>query len=68
MELLQTIRVMFDDLTEAQRGMVLNTLGAIPHMDSVGYELAGADYSKGNHTLFVLNAEYDCCLKALYMT
>lgn len=59
METLQTIRVMFDDLQEGQKDGVLQKLEEIPYVDSVTYESGSKDYNKDNHTLYILNTEYD---------
>lgn len=53
-----TIRVMFDDLDEAQKQTVKAQLEAIPGVSSVLYDASGK-YNKDNHTLFVLNSSYD---------
>ena len=59
METSNTIRVMFDDLTDAQKETVLEDLSAISHVDSVDYDAESSDYNKDNHTLFVLNMSCD---------
>ena len=59
METSNSIRVMFDDLTEAQKETVLTELSAIPNVDSVDYDAESSDYNKDNHTLFVLNMSCD---------
>lgn len=55
METSNTIRVMFDDLTSAQKEEVLTKLSEIEHVDSVDYDAESSDYNKDNHTLYVLN-------------
>ncbi|MBQ7780278.1 MAG: MMPL family transporter [Clostridia bacterium] len=55
METSNSIRVMFDDLTDAQKETVLAELSTIPNVDSVDYDAESSDYNKDNHTLFVLN-------------
>ncbi|MBQ7923636.1 MAG: hypothetical protein IJ325_13850, partial [Clostridia bacterium] len=59
METSNTIRVMFDDLTDAQKETVLEKLGTIAYVDSVDYDAEIIDYNKDNHKLFVLNMYYD---------
>lgn len=59
MEMSSTIRVMFDDLTDAQKDEVLSRLEAIEYVESVTYEADSADYNKDNHTLFVVNTPYE---------
>ncbi|MBQ8202741.1 MAG: MMPL family transporter [Clostridia bacterium] len=59
METSNTIRVMFDDLTQTQKETVLEELGAITYVDSVDYDAQSSDYNKDNHTLYVLNMSYD---------
>ncbi len=55
----QTIRVMFDDLTDVQRTEMLEKLEALPNVSSVTYDAQSPDYNKENHTLYILNTEYD---------
>ncbi len=59
METSNTIRVMFDDLTDAQKETVLDELSVITYVDSVDYDAQSSDYNKDNHTLFVLNMSCD---------
>lgn len=59
MEMSNTIRVMFDDLTEAQKMEVLSQLENIEFVESVTYDADSSDYNKENHTLYVLNTSYD---------
>lgn len=59
METSNTIRVMFDDLTDTQKETVLEELGTITYVDSVDYDAESGDYNKDNHTLFVLNMSCD---------
>ncbi|MBQ6843568.1 MAG: MMPL family transporter [Agathobacter sp.] len=54
-----TIRVMFSDLTEAEKELLLDQLGEIEYVDSVSYEADSEDYNKDNYTLFTLNISYD---------
>lgn len=54
-----TIRVMFTDLQEADKDVLLEKLGDIEYVDSVSYEADSADYNKENYTLFTLNIPYD---------
>lgn len=59
MESNQTIRVMFDDLKADEKKTVLEALQNIEYVDSVSYDADSADYNIDNHTLFVINSEYD---------
>ena len=59
METSNTIRVMFDDLTDARKETVLEELGEIPYVDSVDYDAESSDYNRDHHTLFVLNMSCD---------
>ena len=59
METSQTIRVMFDDLTADEKETVLEALQNIEYVDSVSYDADSADYNVDNHTLFVINSEYE---------
>ena len=58
-ETYQTIRVMFDDLTAAQETEILEKLETLPNVASVSYDAESNDYHKGNHTLYILNTEYE---------
>lgn len=58
-ELMQTIRVMFQDLNESQKEEILAQLKEISYVDSVDYQAGSQDYNKDNHTLFVINTAYD---------
>ena len=59
MDTSNSIRVMFDDLTDEQKETVLEELSAIPNVDSVDYDAESSDHNKANHTLFVLNMSCD---------
>lgn len=59
MEMPSTIRVMFDDLSDAEQAQVLETLQAIEHVDSVEYEPTGNAFHRDDHTLFVLHMSCD---------
>ena len=59
METSNTIRVMFDDLTAAQKEEVLEKLSSITYVDGVDYDAESGDYNKDNHTLYVLNMTYE---------
>ncbi len=50
-----SIRVMFDDLTDEDKSAILEKIKAIEHVDSVDHDPVSADYNKDNHTLFVIN-------------
>lgn len=54
-----SIRVMFDDLTPEQIADVKARLEAIPYVSSVTYHADSEDYNKDNHTLFVVNSQYE---------
>lgn len=54
-----SIRVMFDDLTREEIRDVRKHLESIPNVSSVSYDSSSADYNKDNHTLFVINTEFD---------
>ncbi len=51
------IRVMFDDLDDAQKQTVRAQLQAIPGVSSVQYD-SSDKYNQDNHTLFVVNSAY----------
>lgn len=53
------IRVMFDNLDNSQKKEVLEKLKAIKYVDSVDYEADSKEYNNGNHTLYVMNFNYD---------
>lgn len=53
------IRVMFDDLTAEQITVIKTQLEAIPNVSSVTYEANDDKYNKDNHTLFVVNTDFD---------
>jgi predicted RND superfamily exporter protein len=54
-----SIRVMFDDLTEAQKKTVLSELKQIKYVKKVDYEPNNVAYNKANHTLFVVSTTYN---------
>ena len=54
-ELPNTIRVMIDDLSEAEKAEIPEKLSALPHVESVEYDPAGEEYNRGNHTLYVIH-------------
>jgi len=54
-----SIRVMFDDLTAEQAADVKTRLEAIPNVSSVSYDADSEDHNKDNHTLFIVNSEFD---------
>ena len=54
-----SIRVMFDDLTDEEKSAVLEKIRAIEHVDSVDHDPVATDYNKDNHTLFVINMSCD---------
>ncbi len=55
------VRVMFDNLTDEQKGELKERLAAIPGVTSVTYQPDSPDYNRDGHTLYVLksDAEYD---------
>lgn len=53
-----TIRVMFEDLTEAEIVSVKNQLENIQYVSSVSYIEDSEDYNKDNYTKFVVNTSY----------
>ena len=55
----QTIRVMFDDLTDVQKKEALTKLENLSYVHSVSFEEDSENYNLDNHTLYVLNTEYD---------
>lgn len=55
METANGIRVMFDDLTESEKTVILEKLKTVQHVDSVDYDPVSEEYNKDNHTLFLLN-------------
>ena len=59
MAMSNTIRVMFTDLQEDEKDVLLDKLGAIEYVDSVSYEADSEEYNKDNYTLFTLNIPYD---------
>lgn len=59
METSNTIRVMFDDLTDVQKEEIFEKLTAIEYVDSVDHDAQSSDYNKENHTLYVLNISCD---------
>ena len=54
-----SIRVMFDDLDARQIEDVKGRLEAIPNVSSVTYEADSETYNRDNHTLFVVNTDFD---------
>lgn len=54
----QTIRVMFEGLTEGDINMIREQLEEIPYVDSVSYVAGNEDYNKDGFTKFVVNTSY----------
>lgn len=54
-----SFRVMFDDLSDAEKTQIKKDLEHIPYVKSVTYELESAEYNKDNHTLFIVSTDYD---------
>lgn len=53
------IRVMFTNLNDYQKETIKKELADIKYVDSVDYDAESTDYNKDNHTLYILNADYD---------
>lgn len=58
-EVSNSIRVVFDGLTDAQKTALPEKLQTIEHVSSVDYDPAGAEYNKDGHTLYVLHIDCD---------
>ena len=58
-EMSNTIRVMFDDLSSEEKATVLEKISAIEYVDSVDHDPDSVSYNKDNHTLFVINMSCD---------
>lgn len=58
MAMSQTIRVMFEDLSQDEIYAVRNQLENIEYVDSVSYIEGSEDYNKDNYTKFVVNTSY----------
>ena len=58
MAMSQTIRVMFEDLTDEEKVQIRNQLENIEYVDSVSYIENSEDYNKDNYTKFVVNTSY----------
>lgn len=54
-ELPNTMRVMLDDLSDAEKTELPAQLAAIKNVESVEYEPGNAEYNRDNHTLYVLH-------------
>ena len=59
METSNAIRVLFDDLTDEEKSVILEKFKAIEHVDSVDHDPISEEYNKDNHTLFVINMSCD---------
>lgn len=53
------IRLMSTDLSEQDKQSLLDELSALPGVKSVDYDAGSEDYNKDNHSLFVVNSNYD---------
>lgn len=51
------IRVMFDDLSDAEKSEMVTRLGSISGVASVTYQPESKDYNKDNHTLYILKSD-----------
>lgn len=58
MAMSQTIRVMFEDLSQEEVYAVRHQLESINYVDSVSYIEGSEDYNKDNYTKFVVNTSY----------
>lgn len=58
-ELPNTIRVMIDDLSDAEKAEITEKLAAIEHVESVEYDPDSAEYNRDNHTLYVIHMSCD---------
>ncbi len=58
MAMSQTIRVMFENLSEEDVANIKNQLESIEYVDSVSYVAGSEDYNKDNYTKFVVNTSY----------
>lgn len=58
MAMSQTIRVMFEDLSQDEIYQVRHQLENINYVDSVSYIEGNEDYNKDNYTKFVVNTSY----------
>ena len=58
-ETYNSIRVMFDDLTDADKIAIRDQLSAIANVDHVDYDSASDEYNRDNHTLYILNMSCD---------
>ena len=58
MAMAQTIRVMFEDLTDEQKVTIKKQLESIEYVDSVSYIEGSEDYNKDNYTKFVVSTSY----------
>jgi predicted RND superfamily exporter protein len=52
------IRVMFTDLEESQKPVILESLETIEYANDVEYEKDSPDFNNGNHTLYIVNFNY----------
>ncbi|MCD7709378.1 MAG: efflux RND transporter permease subunit, partial [Clostridiales bacterium] len=55
----QTIKVMFNGLSDAERLQMAEDLSYLPYVDSVDYEADSEDYNNDTYSLFVIHTEYD---------
>ena len=58
-ETFNSIRVMFDDLTDAQKVTVQEELSAIDGVHHVDYDANSSEYNQDHHTLYKLNISCD---------
>lgn len=59
METENTIRVMFQELSQEEKESLKTDLEKIPYVDSVDYELDSKDYNKDGYSLYVIRTSYD---------
>ncbi len=58
-EIAKTVRVMFTDLTDAEKTEILSQLEAIPNVDEVTYDAESIDHNKENYTLYIVSTSFD---------
>lgn len=59
MQVPKTIRVMFEDMSEADCANMLSRLEDIHYVTSVDFDIESADYYKDGYALFILSTDYD---------
>ena len=51
------VRVMFDNLSDAEKSEMVTRLGSIPGVASVTYRPESKDFNRDNHTLYILKSD-----------